>query len=133
VEARGYKVPEEAWVVENIEFLEDFRGFKIDGLQGVTFWNVLGEVEKYYNKSGIRREVRLPSTRGVSLNVIQGLIRDGVDASLFHHRLDRLDREMEKLTEAQKGSNRIALESKRVNQAILDHFIRDRSREESRL
>ena len=38
---------------QNIEFLEDFRGFRVEGLQGVTFWNVLGELEKYYNKPGI--------------------------------------------------------------------------------
>lgn len=133
VEVRGYKVPEEAWIVENIEFLEDFRGFRVEGLQGVTFWNVLGEMEKYYNRPGIRREVRLSSTRGVGLNVIQGLIRDGVDVSLFHDRVDRLEREMENLIAAQKGSNRIAFENKLVNQALLDHFIRYRDREGSRV
>lgn len=132
VEAWGYKVPEEAWIVENIEFLEDFRGFRVEGLQGVTFWNILGEMEKYYNRPGIRREVRLSSTRGVGLNVIQGLIQDGVDVSLIHDRMDRLEREIENLTATQKGSNRIAIENKRVSQAILDHFIRDRDREESK-
>ncbi len=124
VEARGYQVPEEVWMVENVEGLEDFRGFRIEGMQGVTFWNLVGEMEKFYNRAGIRREVRLGSTKGVSLKEIRALMQEGVDMALVHRRMERIEQEMRRILEATKGSTRVAVETKRLNQALLDAFIR---------
>lgn len=130
VEARGYKVPEEAWVVKEIEFLEDFRGFRLNGLEGVTFWNVLGEMEKIYNKPGIRHEFRTFSTTNIGFNLIRSLLREGTDASLTHRRIDSMERKLDKYTETQKGANRLMIDHFRkqenATQALLDAFIRDR-------
>ena len=126
VAAEGYTVPEEAWIVENVEFLEDFRGFRLEGMKSVTFWNMLGEMVKYYSRPALRREVRLPSTRGVHIAEIRTLWNEGVDAAQVHRRMDRVERELEGVKVAQKRSNENQGRIIRLGQALLDAFIRTR-------
>jgi len=125
VRARGYTVPEDAWVVRRVEIMEDFRGFRLEGMEAVTFENCVGELVKYYNKSGLRREAKSGSM-GIHLSQFRSLLDEGVDSSLLHRRMDQIEREMRKVLEATKGSTRVALETKRLNQAILDAYVRSR-------
>lgn len=123
VKARGYLVPSEAWVVKRVEILEDFRGFKLDGMQSVTFENCLGELVKYYNRAGLRRESK-SGRMGIQLRQFRALLDEGVDSSLLHRRMDQIEREMRNVLEATKGSNRIAVKTNQLNQALLDAYLR---------
>ncbi|MBA7604133.1 hypothetical protein ES703_11252 [subsurface metagenome] len=125
VKARGYTVPSEAWVVRRVEILEDFRGFKLEGMEAVTFENCLGEMVKYYNRSGLRREAKSGSM-GIHLSQFRALLDEGVDSSLLHRRMDQIEREMRRVLEATKGSTRVALETQRLNQSLLDAYVRSK-------
>lgn len=119
VEGRGYVVPEDGWMVKNVEFLNDYNGFKLEGFESCTFSGMFGELEKYYNRSGVRREVRA-APRGVRLSELRSLLGGGVDSSQMHRRLNDLEEGMRVLTEAVKGSNRLS-------QALLEAYLRRQS------
>lgn len=110
-------------MVVNIEVLQDFRGFKLEGMQSATFEDVMGELVKYYNKPGLRREAKTPTN--VALMTLRSLIEEGIDSALIHRRMAQISMKVNGLTRAVKGGNRVVVETKRIYQAILDKFIRN--------
>lgn len=117
--ARGYDAPPwDAWQLVDCEFFTDYNGFRLEGLQSATFSGMIGQLEKYYNKNGIRREVRVGKLKGVGLREIRTLLEGGVDAAQTHRRLDILEVRVEELTDAIKGGNRMV-------QATLEKALRD--------
>ena len=117
-EGRGYVIPASSWEVRNLEILTDYDGFRLEGLNVCTFSGVLGELEKYYNRPGVRREVRV-SPRGVGLRDLRSLLDGGMDVAGVHRRLNLIEDEMRDVKDAVKGYNRVA---HRLTQAILDKF-----------
>lgn len=130
VSARGYCVPDEAWMVRNVEFLTDYGGFRLEGFEGCTFWGMVGELEKYYNRTGVRREVRA-SPVGVRLGELRALLEGGVDAAQVHRRLNLLEEELREVKGSVKGLARMTFRGVKLNEAILDAFIDARERAET--
>lgn len=119
MKARGYDAPPwDAWLLVDCEFFTDYNGFKLEGLQSATFTGMLGQLEKYYTKPAVRREVRMGKTKGVRLTELRTLLEGGVDAAQTHRRLDVLEVRVEELTDAIKGGNRMV-------QATLQKALRD--------
>lgn len=118
--ARGYEIPpDEAWLLRDCEFFTDYNGFKLEGLQAATFTGMKGQLEKYYMKGSIRREVRTGDLKGVRLPELRALLEGGVDAAQTHRRLDLLEQKVGELTDAIKGGNRL------VQGVITNYFRRE--------
>ena len=106
VEDRGYSVPEEVWMVRNLECLNDFSGFRLEGLTSASFVGVSGELEKYYNREGVRREIRA-SPRDISLTEMRTLLTCGVDSSSLHREHNDFFKIVDSLGDAVKGQSRL--------------------------
>lgn len=129
VSVRGYCVPEEAWIVRNVEFLMDYSGFRLEGFEACTFWGLVGVLEKYYNRSGVRREVRA-SPVGVRVGELRALLEGGVDVAQVHRRLNVIDEELRGVKVSLKGLTRMTFDGVKLNEAILNAFLRARERAE---
>lgn len=127
VEARGYRVGPEAWAVRNVEFLSDYSGFRLEGLESVTILGLVGELEKYYNKPRVRHEKRASPRSGVGLQALRALMSEGADVGGLHRRLERVENELRKNTEANKGLTRQVYESRRISQALFDRYTESRA------
>ena len=97
------------WLIKKIETMNDFSGFRLEGLQCLTFTNFAGEMEKYYNKTGIRREVR--TSQPISVQAFMRLIKEGLDVATVHRRFNDLEYKLASLEESVKGGNRALLDA----------------------
>ena len=104
-EARGRGLVLGDWIVKNIEQLEDYSGFRLEGLEAVTYDNLHGEMVKYYNKPGIRREAR--SSQPIPLHAFRRVFEEGLDVATVHRRLNALEHKFVSLEASMKGGIRI--------------------------
>ena len=96
----GYEAHD--WVVIRCEFLFDYEGVLLEGVKSVTWSDLEGTLEKYYNKpEGMRREIR--ATKPTSVRDLEALIMGGITTNMVLQRLDVLSTEHSKLTDAVKG------------------------------
>jgi len=96
----GYEAHD--WMVIRCELLFDYKGVLLEGVKSVTWSNLEGTLEKYYNKpEGMRREIR--ATKPTSVRDLEALIRGGITTNTVLQRLDVLSTEHSKLTDAVKG------------------------------
>lgn len=97
---RGYEDLD--WRAVNFEFLWDDQSVRLEGVQAVTFSDLAGTLEKYYNKGlGHRRELR--GGRGARVQDLEALIQGGITSQQALQGLNVLRGEVQHLTEAVKG------------------------------
>lgn len=97
---RGYQDLD--WRAVNFEFLWDDQAVRLEGVQAVTFDDLTGTLEKYYNKGlGHRRELR--GSSGARIQDLEALIQGGISSHQNLQGLNVLRGEVQHLTEALKG------------------------------
>ena len=75
----GYRVRDD-WRVVRYELLLDHEGVLLEGVRSLTWRDLEGTLEKYYNReAGMRRELR--GSRPASVGDLEALIRGGVTAN----------------------------------------------------
>ena len=90
------------WRAVNFEFLWDDQSVRLEGVQAVTFDDLTGTMEKYYNKGlGMRRELRGSSP--ARIQDLEALIQGGITSHQALQGLNVLRGEVQHLTEAMKG------------------------------
>jgi len=97
---RGYEDLD--WRAVNFEFLWDDQSIRLEGVQAVTFDDLTGTLEKYYNKGlGHRRELR--GSGGARIQDLEALIQGGITTHQTLQGLNVLRGEVQNLTNAMKG------------------------------
>lgn len=114
-EARGLDIPKDAWEIR-CEYLTDLTGIQLEGVECMTVRDFRGNFEKYYNKPGVRREVR-SNYQGVNVSELRTLLDKGIEASGLQYQMNMLQREMLEIKETLKFHNRVFYDLK---QAFLD-------------
>lgn len=90
------------WRAVNFEFLWDDQSVRLEGVTAVTFNDLMGTLEKYYNKDqGLRRELR--GAQGVRVQDLEALIQGGITSYQNLQGLSVLRTEVQRLTESVKG------------------------------
>jgi hypothetical protein len=113
--------------VRNCEFLEDYVGMRLEGLNCVTVESFLGSLERIYNKgAGLRSEVKV---RPDSLESIYTLLKGGVTPYNIMQGMYALVKKVDDLTTTLKFQNEtmIRLESlfrEFVRRQLSNHFSR---------
>ena len=123
VERRGLVVPRGDWMVRSAEFLRDYAGLRLEGVDCVTFTDLLGNLEKFYNRRGVRNEVRT-RLRDVSLGELFDLLGRELVSTSLGPRLDAIERGLGGVTEALKFTNRSVDKMGRNVQTILEDYFR---------
>jgi len=96
----GYEAHD--WVVIRCELLFDYESVLLEGVKSVTWSDLEGNLEKYYNKpEGMRREVR--ATKPTSVRDLEALIMGGITANTVLQGLHVLSTDISGLTDAVKG------------------------------
>ena len=96
----GYEAHD--WVVIRCELLFDYEDVLLEGVKSVTWSDLEGNLEKYYNKpEGMRREVR--ATKPTSVRDLEALIMGGIAANTVLQSLHVLSTDISGLTDAVKG------------------------------
>ena len=96
----GYEAHD--WMVIRCELLFDYENVLLEGVKSVTWSDLEGTLEKYYNKpEGMRREIR--TTKPTSVRDLESLIMGGITTNMVLQRLDVLSTEHSKLTDAVTG------------------------------
>ena len=110
------------WKPTNFELLNDFGAVKLEGVSCFTLTDFKGQLEKYYNKPGVRREVRY-SQMPIPLSSLIALISGGLPS--YHSNLDflELNNRVGNLEQSQKYqssllSKILSLLSKFISQSI---------------
>jgi len=97
---RGYQDLD--WRAVNFEFLWDDQSVRLEGVSAVTFTDLVGTMEKYYNKGmGMRRELR--GSGGARIQDLEALIQGGITSQQALQGLNVLRGEVQHLTDAIKG------------------------------
>lgn len=112
------------WYVTNWEILNDVGGLRLDGVEAITFRDFRGSFEKFYNRSGLRREIRGSRHRKMSMAQLQAFMEGGLARFDVVRALEDIVREIEGVKEAQKGTNRFINNMAQLNQAILETLTR---------
>lgn len=90
------------WRAVNFEFLWDERSIHLEGVQAVTFNDLMGTMEKYYNKGlGVRRELR--GSKPARVQDLEALIQGGITSHQAMQGMAILRGEVQHLTEAVKA------------------------------
>jgi len=115
---------ERVWVT-SAELGNDFEGFRIDGAQAWTLTAFDGTFERYYNKgNGVRHEVKM--TKPATLAEMDALMKGGVSRYSVTRSQIETERQLQVLTEAVKGGNRLSVESsdrlRQVTEQLLQKF-----------
>lgn len=103
-EARGYV--DLNWEFTVSEFLTDHGGLRLEGLQCVTLDDLCGQLEKYYYRPGLRREVRATSRR-MSMTELSTLLDGGMSRFQVVSGLQDIKEALGELTTAQKWGNKL--------------------------
>ena len=110
-ERRGFDIPVDAWMVSGCEFLWDYVGIRMEGINCLTFTDFMGNLEKIYNKPwGVRHEVKLGRMREVGLEAVIGILGRGVEFSNINALLDSIAQKIDENTDAVKGNTRVELD-----------------------
>lgn len=89
--------------VVSCEFLNDYQGMRLEGVQCITLKTLLGALERIYNKgAGLRSEVKV---KPQSLEAIYTLLKGGVTAYNVIQGIFAVDKRIEDLTVAIKHQN----------------------------
>ena len=98
----GYEAHD--WVVIRCELLFDYESVLLEGVKSVTWSDLEGTLEKYYNKpEGMRREIR--ATKPTSVRDLEALIMGGVTTNIALQGLHVLSTDISELTNAVKSIN----------------------------
>ena len=96
----GYEAHD--WVVIRCELLFDYESVLLEGVKSVTWSDLEGTLEKYYNKpEGMRREIR--ATKPTSVRDLEALIMGGITTNMVLQYLHVLSTDISELTDAVKG------------------------------
>ena len=95
------------WDANKFEFLFDHMSVKLEGVSIITIDDLVGTMEKYYNKSyGVRHEIR-SSVKGKKIEDLVNLVSGGLPQSQMMQGVVVLQNEIRSLVDAVKDSNRI--------------------------
>ena len=94
------------WRAVSFEFLTDFGGLRLEGVQIATFEGLTGYLEKFYNRPGVRREARGSGRRGVGMGELEALLDGSLQRFELVGEVRALREEVKGLTRAQKWINR---------------------------
>ena len=112
------------WYVKNWEILHDVGGLRLDGVEAITFRDFRGSFEKFYNRPGLRREIRGSGSRKMSMAQLQAFMEGGLARFDIVRTLEDIVSEITEVKEAQKGTNRFINRMAQFNQAILEALTR---------
>ena len=99
----GYLAPPRGdWMVIRYELLFDHQSVVLEGVKCLTWKDLEGTLEKYYNKDeGMRREIR--SSKPTSVRDLEALIQGGVTANTVLQGLNVLRSDVSSLVDVVKG------------------------------